>query len=440
MIKPEATEPSALEDAYKGAPQIKGGRAELVALSQIAGGAGRRTERPHISPHSSPHARRPSQGPSVAVPGRLTFGQRLDRAFASLDPRRRTLLAGGAAALALIAVAVAGIGAVGGGKPPLPAVAATPAADNSAAAVAFLRAKGNNLIPLPDTDGLKTFLVLHDGVVPQPVVISPGGQRLILGAAVDLGGRQTTLEDIAAALARSGLVTQGSAAAEPPAAANPAPAALPAVATAAKPALPAKTAIQPITATIFAQAEAANWISFGSASAPVLYMVADPNCPWCKQTWPMLKPLIDAGKLHVRLIPIGLVNKEKQSFAKAVALFNAENPQEAWQKTMSGEIEPAKVYRIDAPDELDKRLSEETKKAEASGAPLNFADKAKIRQTLTSEVAVLANHDFLKPENADITATPAFFFRGADKSFYRYLGAPTREDLNAIYAELTGRK
>src|SRR3546814_9595147 len=50
-----------------------------------------------------------------------------------------------------------------------------------------------------------------------------------------------------------------------------------------------------------AQAAEAAWFTVGLRDAPVLYMVVDPQCPFCHQAWERLRPLVIAKKLQIRI-------------------------------------------------------------------------------------------------------------------------------------------
>lgn len=46
------------------------------------------------------------------------------------------------------------------------------------------------------------------------------------------------------------------------------------------------------------------FFTVGKPDLPAVYMVADPQCPFCHQTWASLKPLVFSGKIQLRIIMI----------------------------------------------------------------------------------------------------------------------------------------
>ncbi len=88
--------------------------------------------------------------------------------------------------------------------------------------------------------------------------------------------------------------------------------------------------------------ENANWIPLGKNGAPVIYTIVDPQCPHCHAFMKDLKKdYIDAGKIQVRLIPIGIREETK---AQAAFLLATPNPEEVWFRHLAGDASalPAK--------------------------------------------------------------------------------------------------
>ena len=68
-------------------------------------------------------------------------------------------------------------------------------------------------------------------------------------------------------------------------------------------------------------------ISEGPANAPLLYAIIDPNCSFCYRFYHMAEPLIAAGRLQVRWVLVGFL--ERTSQARAAAILSAANPAHA---------------------------------------------------------------------------------------------------------------
>ena len=65
-------------------------------------------------------------------------------------------------------------------------------------------------------------------------------------------------------------------------------------------------------------------IAEGAARTPLLYAIIDPNCSFCYRFYHMAEPLIGAGRLQVRWVLVGFL--ERTSQARAAAILGAGNP------------------------------------------------------------------------------------------------------------------
>ncbi len=82
------------------------------------------------------------------------------------------------------------------------------------------------------------------------------------------------------------------------------------------------------TAAVIRRLErAGHLISEGPARAPLLYAIIDPNCSFCYRLYHMAEPLIGAGRLQVRWVLVGFL--ERTSQARAAAILAAANPTQA---------------------------------------------------------------------------------------------------------------
>ncbi len=68
-------------------------------------------------------------------------------------------------------------------------------------------------------------------------------------------------------------------------------------------------------------------ISEGSATAPLLYVFADPNCSICYRFYRMAEPLVSSGKLQLRWVMVAFL--QSSSAAKAAAILSARDPRTA---------------------------------------------------------------------------------------------------------------
>lgn len=93
---------------------------------------------------------------------------------------------------------------------------------------------------------------------------------------------------------------------------------------------------------LFYDVSNSNWVPLGVAGAPVAYAFIDPLCPHCHEFIKDVRKDIEAGKLQLRLIPVGFKDETR---AQAAFLMATPNAQERWFKHMDGDKEalPAKT-------------------------------------------------------------------------------------------------
>jgi thiol:disulfide interchange protein DsbG len=68
-------------------------------------------------------------------------------------------------------------------------------------------------------------------------------------------------------------------------------------------------------------------ISEGRATAPLLYVFADPNCSFCYHFYRMAEPLVSSGHLQLRWVMVAFL--QSSSGAKATAILSATDPRTA---------------------------------------------------------------------------------------------------------------
>lgn len=103
-------------------------------------------------------------------------------------------------------------------------------------------------------------------------------------------------------------------------------------------------AAKPAGDTVQSQLEASNWVPDGKADAPrVIYTFTDPNCKYCHKFWEAARPWVDAGKVQLRHILVGVIRDD--SPAKAAAILQAPDRAAALmeheKKSAQGGIAPA---------------------------------------------------------------------------------------------------
>ncbi|MDS1142264.1 thiol:disulfide interchange protein DsbG [Pusillimonas sp. SM2304] len=102
---------------------------------------------------------------------------------------------------------------------------------------------------------------------------------------------------------------------------------------------------KPISDQAWAQLESATWVLDGRADAPrIIYTFTDANCPYCHLFWEAARPWVDAGKVQLRHLLVGVIKEDSPT--KAAAILGAADPSAALLqnevKFDQGGITPAK--------------------------------------------------------------------------------------------------
>ncbi|MCP1291131.1 thiol:disulfide interchange protein DsbG [Chromobacterium sp. S0633] len=147
-------------------------------------------------------------------------------------------------------------------------------------------------------------------------------------------------------------------------------------------------------AALWRQLESSHWIADGKDGAPrVIYTFTDPNCPYCRQLWRDARPWVQAGKVQIRHILVGLLAED--SPAKAAALLAAPDPAAALARHEAGDS----VRPLAKP-------------------PAAVGAKLAVNQRLMERFGVFA--------------TPASFYRDAQGRLQKIQGAPAAAALQQL--------
>ena len=80
---------------------------------------------------------------------------------------------------------------------------------------------------------------------------------------------------------------------------------------------------KPNAAALAAALAADPWlVDEGSASAPLIYVYADPNCSYCNKLWNELRPYVENGRVHVRWALLAFLKTTSQGRAAAILAAN----------------------------------------------------------------------------------------------------------------------
>lgn len=144
-------------------------------------------------------------------------------------------------------------------------------------------------------------------------------------------------------------------------------------------------------AEVWETLEESHWIRDGDPEAErILYTFTDPNCPYCARFHEQSRPWVEAGRVQLRHIMVGILKSD--SPAKAAALLGAEDPGEALQA-----------------HQADERV------AEATAQPREIEERVRAN-----------NQRF---ESLGLMATPTTYYRRDDGRLEQVQGAPQEERL-----------
>jgi thiol:disulfide interchange protein DsbG len=158
-----------------------------------------------------------------------------------------------------------------------------------------------------------------------------------------------------------------------------------------------KLVYEPLGKEMWTRMERSSWIADGKADAPrIVYMFSDPNCPYCNMFWKQARPWVEAGKVQVRHIMVGMLRAD--SAGKSAALLSAKDPQAA--------------------------LNEH----EAAGK----ASKLKALEKIPAELEEQLTNNLMLMGELGAQATPAIFYLDDNDRLQQHQGAPQPEALAEI--------
>lgn len=154
----------------------------------------------------------------------------------------------------------------------------------------------------------------------------------------------------------------------------------------------------PMSRRIWSQLEKSRWVADGRADAPrVVYVFTDPNCPYCNRLWENARPWVDAGKVQLRHVMVGVIRPD--SATKAAAILTAASPAAAL-----------------ARNERNRETGGITPAATISGA---------IRSALDSNEHLMTQLGF--------QGTPGILFRDAKGLVQRRSGMPPDNEMALVF-------
>ncbi len=134
----------------------------------------------------------------------------------------------------------------------------------------------------------------------------------------------------------------------------------------------------------------------GKEAPVIVYVFANPFCPYCKQFWQKARPWVDSGKVQLRTILVGVIKPE--SPATAAAILAAKDPAKTWHDY------------------------------EASGGNM----KLEIPTSISPEQMKVLNINQKLMDDLGANVTPAIYYMSKDDTLQQEVGLPDKEKLNII--------
>lgn len=85
----------------------------------------------------------------------------------------------------------------------------------------------------------------------------------------------------------------------------------------------------------------------------VVYVIFDPNCPYCHKLWEVIRPAVASGRTQVRWIPAAILAASSKNLAAAI--YESKDPARALGDLQSGKLTPVTVS-VDVEKALDESL------------------------------------------------------------------------------------
>ncbi|AZD17062.1 thiol:disulfide interchange protein DsbG [Pseudomonas chlororaphis] len=159
-----------------------------------------------------------------------------------------------------------------------------------------------------------------------------------------------------------------------------------------------KLVYAPMAKAVWAKMEKSHWIADGKADAPrVVYLFSDPNCPYCNMFWEQARPWVNAGKVQLRHIMVGIIRED--SPGKSAALLAAKDPQKA--------------------------LQDHEKAGKGSSLKPLAKIPAEVQAKLDANMALM--------DELELSATPAIFYMDDKGELQQQQGAPAPDKLGKIF-------
>ena len=176
--------------------------------------------------------------------------------------------------------------------------------------------------------GLEGWIAIKNGQE-QYFYVMPNTGAFLTGILFDAKGQAVTIEQVKQLRAQNGGLLDALAADAP-------------ITTAEKDDTSDRYEFKTPSEQLFSDIENSNWVPMGQAGTPVFYGFVDPQCPHCHDMMKEMRPHIEAGRVQVRMVPVGF---KEQTKAQAAYLLATPSPEKVWWRHMDGDANalPAKA-------------------------------------------------------------------------------------------------
>lgn len=156
----------------------------------------------------------------------------------------------------------------------------------------------------------------------------------------------------------------------------------------------------PMAKEMWQNLEKHRWIAAGDAKAPrIVYVFADPYCPYCTQFWEQAQPWLKSGKVQLRVLLVGMLRPD--SGQKAAAILMSKDPA----KTLADYENSKGKLALQKPEKIDPAVGEALK------------DNLTLMDDLGGN------------------ATPSIYYLNAEGRLQQHQGMPDAETLNTILGD-----
>ncbi|NIG77676.1 thiol:disulfide interchange protein DsbG [Cedecea neteri] len=156
----------------------------------------------------------------------------------------------------------------------------------------------------------------------------------------------------------------------------------------------------PMAKAMWQNLEKHRWVAAGSEKAPrIVYVFADPYCPYCTQFWEQAQPWLKSGKVQLRVLLVGMLRPD--SGQKAAAILMSKDPA----KTLADYENSKGKLALQKPEKIDPVIGEALK------------DNLTLMDDLGGN------------------ATPSIYYLNAEGRLQQHQGMPDAETLNTIMGD-----